>query len=378
MILFVLKLKMSFKFEEELQSYKLKIGDLVMVKCKRIVLIAVMFVMTLCFAACSTEKEDDGKITIITTLFPQYDFAKQIVGDKCEVILLLPPGTEAHSYEPTPKDIININNAEMFIYTGDDMEAWVPTILDAVDNKDLKVVDVSDGIELINTGEAEHTHSHEDAEEYEEQLHEEELHEEENHEEEIHDEHEHSDENVFGHAHSHDIDPHFFTSPENAIVMMDTILEEVIALDPENAEYYRENCEAYISEIEKVDARLHEITENAENKTIYFGGKFAMLYFVNEYHLSYVSPFDSCSHEAEANPKDIVEIIECMREHGATTVFYEELADPKVANMIAGEIDGDTLLLHSCHNVSKDEFESGVTYVDLMNQNADNLEKGLK
>lgn len=334
-------------------------------KLKRMVISAMLVIASLFLVSCG-EKEDDGKITIMTTLFPQYDFTKQIVGDKCEVQLLLPPGSESHSYEPTPKDIININNAEMLVYTGDDMEAWVATILEAVDNKELNVVDVSEGIELVKTGEADHTHSHDHGED------------EHSHEDEAKNEEGHDHEADLEHGHSHDIDPHFFTSPKNAIIMMHTILAEVIKIDPDNEGYYRSNCEAYIARINEVDERLHHIAEEAENTTLYFGGKFAMLYFVNEYHLSYVSPFDSCSHESEANPKSIVEIIECMKEHGADTVFYEELADPKVAEMIASEIGGNTLLLHSCHNVSKEEFERGVTYVDLMNQNADNLEKGLK
>lgn len=336
-------------------------------KYKKILLMSLIMVIMVVSASCSNQKVDDDKITIVTTLFPQYDFAKQIVGDKCEVILLLPPGTDSHSYEPTPRDIINISEADMFIYTGDIMEAWAQTILDAVDNEDLKVVDVSKDIELLETGEVLHEHNHN--EEFEEDEHE--------HSHEHSHEHEES-EDGFGHSHSHDIDPHFFTSPHNAMIMMNTILKEVVELDGDNEDYYVKNYETYLKELEAVDERLHEICESAENKTLYFGGKFAMLYFVNDYHLSYVSPFASCAHESEADPKSIVDIIECMNEHDAKAVFYEELADPKVAKIIAEEVDGETYLLHSCHNVSKDDLEKGVTYVDLMNQNADNLEKGLK
>ena len=330
-------------------------------KFKKLNVLFFMLVVVLFAAACDTnnEKSDDSKITIMTTLFPQYDFARQIVGDKCEVKLLLPPGIDSHSYEPTPNDIIDINDSEMIIYTGDDMEAWVATILDAIDNDKLNVVDVSEGIELLETGAVEHTHSHE-------------------HEEDEHAEDEHTHEVDLEYGHVHGIDPHFFTSPKNAVIMMNTILEQIVKLDPENEDYYRKNAEAYIEKINEVDEKIHHIVEEAENKTLYFGGKFAMLYFVNDYHLSYVSPFDSCSHESEANPKSIVDIIECMNDHGADTVFYEELADPKVAKMIAEEINGNTLLLHSCHNVSKEDLEKGVTYVDLMNQNAENLMKGLK
>lgn len=329
---------------------------------KKWVLFIVISVIMVNLLACDNEKQEDSKITIMTTLFPQYDFAKQIVGDKCEVKLLLPPGVDSHSYEPTPKDIIDINNAEMIIYTGNEMEAWVATILQAIDNEKINVVNVSEGIELLETGAAEHEHehNHEHSHEHEEEL------EEENHKVDLE------------HGHVHGIDPHFFTSPKNAVIMMNTILEQVVKLDPENEAFYRKNAVAYIEKINEVDEKIHHIVEESENKTLYFGGKFALLYFVNEYHLSYVSPFDSCGHESEANPKSIVEIIECMNEHGADTVFYEELVDPKVANMIAEEIDGKTLLLHSCHNVSKEDLEKGVTYVDLMNQNAENLMKGLE
>lgn len=331
-----------------------------MIRVKRLLLVLLALIMSINLIGCGdfTPNEDGGKITIMTTLFPQYDFAKHIVGDKCEVILLLPPGSDSHSYEPTPKDIININNAELFVYTGDDMEAWVATILDGVDNKNLNVLDLSENIELLNAGESEHAHTHEHEHEHE---HEEE---EENH-------------NIFGHTHSHDIDPHYFTSPKNAMIMLQDIYEEIIAMDPDNKEYYTANYEAYLAELIEVDEELHEVVHEADYNTLYFGGKFALLYFIEEYHLDYVSPFDSCAHEAEASPKSIVEIIECMEEHSAHTVFYEELTDPKVANIISEEIGGQALLLHSCHNVSKEEFESGVSYVDLMRQNADNLREGL-
>ncbi len=320
---------------------------------KRLSLVLMVLLISINILSCGNDangKED--KITIMTTLFPQYDFAKQIVGDKCEVVLLLPPGGSSHSYEPSPKDIIDINNADLFIYTGDDMEAWVSTILSGIDNKDLNVLDLSANIQLINGGETGHDHEHEH-------------------------EHEGEEENIFGDSHSHDVDPHYFTSPKNAMVMLQDIYTKIVELDSENAEYYQKNFESYMAELVAVDKEIHEIVHEAENDTLYFGGKFALIYFTTEYCLSYESPFASCSHEAEASPKSIVHIIECMKENNVSTIFYEELADPKVAEIIAGEIGGQALLLHSCHNVSKEEFEKGVSYVDLMRQNAENLRIGL-
>ncbi len=297
---------------------------------------------------------DESKLLIVTTLFPQYDFARQIAGDNAEVVLLLSPGVEAHDFEPTPSDIILINKADLFIYTGDEMEPWVATILESVDNPDLNILDVSQGIELI-CEEENHEHNH--------------VHDEENI---IFGESEHS------HDHSHSADPHIWTSPVNAMKMVESIEQAIIELDGDNAAYYGENAHSYIHELEEIDAALRDIADNASTHTIYFGGRFAMAYFAEEYDLNYAAAFDSCQAESEPSARLIVKIIEKMREDGAKYVFYEEMTDPKAARIIAEEIGGEILLLHSCHNVSKTEMEEGATYLSLMWQNVENLRKGLE
>lgn len=348
-----------------------------MFRNRKIILIFSIIVLAVSMAACGKKSEvKENKKMIITTLFPQYDFARQIVGDKFEVRLLLPPGGDSHSYEPTPRDIIDINNAELFVYTGDDMEAWAKTILAGIDNKELNVLDLSKNIALLNTGEHDNETDTDHMDETHEENHNSHI-EGEKHSEEEYTHEEHEEENIFGHTHSHNVDPHYFTSPKNAMIMLTDIYEEIVELDPENGEYYKKNYDAYMEKLVDIDEEIYEIVENADYDTIYFGGKFALLYFVQEYDLQYVSPFDSCAHEAEANPKSIVEIIECMEQHGVNTVFYEELVDPRVANIIAEEAKGEALLLHSCHNVSKEEFEQGVTYVELMKMNAEHLRTGL-
>lgn len=291
--------------------------------------------------ACSKEEktETQEKLSVITTLFPDYDFAKQIAGDKAEVKLLLNPGVEAHDYDPSPSDIIAMNKADLFIYTGDDMEVWVSSILESVDTEKVRVVDTSNGISMIE--------SIDDKEE------------------------------DGGNAHAHEHDPHIWTSPKNAITMMNTILSAFIKEDPKNKEYYEKNAQNYISQIQTLDKEFQEIVANAEYKTIYFGGKFAMVYFVKEYGLAYMSAFDSCSSETEPSAKLVTNIVDAMKKNGAKVVYYEELTDPKAAEAIAQEIGGTTLLLHSCHNVSAEDFENGATYVSLMKQNAENLKIGL-
>lgn len=310
---------------------------------------------------------DENKLLIVTTLFPQYDFAKQIAGDKAEVVLLLSPGVESHDFEPTPSDIILINQADLFIYTGDEMEPWVATILEGIDNEELNVLDVSEGIEVICEEENhEHNHVHEESEGQEETDHSEE-------DDIIFGESDHT-----GHDHSHSADPHIWTSPVNAMQMVECIEQALVERDGENSEFYQENAHEYIHQLEEVDGEIREIVEHADKRTIYFGGRFAMSYFADEYGLNYVAAFDSCQAESEPSARLIVKIIEKMQEDDAKYVFYEEMTDPKAAGIIAEEIGGEILLLHSCHNVSKAEMEEGVTYLSLMKQNAENLGKALQ
>ena len=359
-------------------------------------LATVMLMLQLC--GCGMGKYanlDENKLLIVTTLFPQYDFARQIAGDKAEVVLLLSPGVESHDFEPTPSDIILINKADLFIYTGDDMEPWVATILDSLDNSNLNVLDVSEGIELICEDEnREHNHVHEEAE-MNEKANAEHGHEETGKalENDAGHDHEKSEENdvhndngnvIFGetehsgHDHSHNADPHIWTSPVNAMKMIENIEKALINIDKSNEAFYHKNAHSYISELEKVDKELRDIASHSHNSTIYFGGRFAMSYFAHEYGLNYAAAFDSCQAESEPSARLIVKIIESMRDAGAEYVFYEEMTDPKAARIIAEEIDGEILLLHSCHNVSKAEMEKGVTYLSLMQQNVENIRKAMQ
>ena len=160
--------------------------------------------------------------------------------------------------------------------------------------------------------------------------------------------------------------------------MIENIEEALVELDQANKIFYQENAHAYIHELEEVDSEIREIVEHADTHTIYFGGRFAMSYFACEYGLNYAAAFDSCQAESEPSARLIVKIIEKMREDGAKYVFYEEMTDPKATRIIAEEIGGEILLLHSCHNVSKAEMDAGVTYLSLMQQNVKNLRTALQ
>ena len=307
----------------------------------KIIYTTVLLLITVCLAACSSGKKesDTNKISIVTTLFPNYDFARQIAGDKADVTLLLDPGVESHDYEPSPSDIIAINKADLFIYTGDNMEHWAANIINSLEKDSVTVIDTSINISLVKSAK--------------------------------------NDEENINNTASLEYDPHIWTNPKNAIVMINTILDAIIKEDPKNEDYYRKNADNYVSKIKELDTEFQEIAAEAKYDTIYFGGRFALIYFVQEYGLGYMAAFDSCSSETEPSAKLVTNIIEAMKKNGATVVYYEELAEPKAAEAIAEEIDGSTLLLHSCHNLSAKDMKNGETYVSLMQKNAENLRIGL-
>lgn len=289
-----------------------------------------------------TEPEGaSGKLRIIATLFPQYDFARQIAGDLAEVTLLLPPGTESHTYEPSPADIIAIQKSDLFLYTGKYMESWAEGIVGGLDSEKTRVLDVSKDIPLI---------------------HEEEEHQ---HEAEAHG------------GHTHQFDPHIWTSPANASLMAENILNALIAIDPENALVYTQNAAAFLGQLERLDLDFQAMIAAAPHKEIMFGGRFALYYFAEHYGLTYDSAYASCSSETEPGARAIARIIDEMREKNISVIYYEELSSHTVADTIAEEVGAKALLLHSCHNVTKEELARGETYLSLMRKNYENLKEGL-
>ena len=293
--------------------------------------------LLLCFLLCgcgtlsAPEKE---RLQIVATLFPQYDFAREICGDKAEVYLLLPPGAESHSYEPTPKDIVKISESDLFLYTGNMMEPWAEKLsANSANGK----TDVSSGVSLLSGD-----HMHETHEEF--------------------------------HA-SETTDPHIWTNPQNAKIIVDNIVKAVTEKDPENAAFYIDNANAYKEKLDSLDRAIEEAVRSGERKHIVFGGHFAMRYFTNRYGLSYTSAYDACGGEAEPSPQVLIELIETMKKDGIPAVYYEELSTPRVASLIAEETGAEMLLLHSCHNVGKGEENE--TYLSLMQKNLENLKIGL-
>lgn len=293
---------------------------------------------------------DPEKITIIATLFPQYDFARQIAGDYANIILLIPPGMESHSYDPSPADIVAISNADVFLYTGPFMEGWAEKIIEGIDAQNVLVTDVSRNVPLVKEEDIEKEHELSHVE----------------HSEHMHREGEHI------------YDPHIWTNPVYAQIMVENILDALIQADIKHEDIYKENAQNYKRELEKLDQAFRDTVREGNRKELFIGGRFAMYYFTKEYGLTYEAAFDSCSSETEPNAKAVAHIIDEMRENQIPVIYYEELTDPKIARTISEDTNSQMLLLHSCHNISKEEFLNGVTYLDLMWRNVENLRIGLQ
>lgn len=321
---------------------------------KRALLFVTAVILSTLFTACGEADKykdlDENKITIIATLFPQYDFARQIAGEYANVVLLLSPGMESHSYDPSPADIIAIQNADIFLYTGPYMESWAAEVTEGLEG-DTVVVDLSAHIPLVKEeeieAEYERTHTEDDGQD------------------------------GHGHTHDHTHDPHIWTNPVYAQIMAEDIAEALIEADPAHAGEYEKNRDAYLAELDKLDAAIRNTVENAKRRELFFGGRFAMYYFAKEYGLTYEAVYDSCSSETEPSVQSVMHVVDEMRKEQIPVIYYEELVDPRIARTIAEETDCQMLLWHSCHSVSKKELKEGVTYLELMWQNLKNLKTGL-
>lgn len=311
-----------------------------------IILIIIMTIIVMCFKTESVVKNEE-KLQIVATLFPQYDFAKQIVKDKADVKLLLNSGVETHNYEPTGKDMITIlSGSDMFLYTGTNLEPWTEKIVQNLESTNCKIVNVSDGIELITIEEFEARHINSEIliEEHEEE-----------------------------HKHQEIYDGHIWQNPKNAVKMLDNVLKALCEIDPDNAEYYTKNAEEYRNQILKLDGELRNIVNQSERKEIAVGGEFAYAYLVEEYGINFVSVYTNCGEGEDPSIAKVKSVIDYINKYNIPVVYYEELSEGTVAKMIAEETEAEPLVLYSIHNGDTEKD----TYVSLMSKNLENLKKGL-
>lgn len=307
---------------------------------------AILIALTLLclpLAGCGAEaaEETDG-ISVVATVFAPYDFARQLVGDRGEVTLLLPPGSEAHSYEPSPKDIIEIQNCDVFIYVGGVSDAWVTDVLESVGDG-VRTVTLMDCVELL---EEEHVEGMEV------------------------DEHEHDDGEV-------EYDEHVWTSPRNAKLICEKIAAALSEADPEGEAEYSAALEGYCAELDELDAAFTDVVANGVRNTIVFGDRFPLLYFAKAYGLDYYAAWPGCADEAEPSAATVAFLIDKVNEENIPVVFHIELSNEDMADTICEATGAEKLLFSACHNVTRAQFEEGVTYLDLMWQNVDALKEAL-
>ena len=300
------------------------------------------FVFTFFAGELNFNNNKKEKLTIVTTAFAQYDFARQIAGDKAEVIMLLSPGEESHTFEPTPGDISVINSCDLFIYGGGESDKWVDTMVESADTN-IRVVKMMDVVEL--------------------------------HEE---DEHEHESEDAHNHNHdSEEYDEHVWTSPENAILICDEICKSLTEIDEENAEFYRENNETYTASLKSLSKEFHTAVLESEKNSIAVGDRFPMKYFCEEYGIEYYAAFPGCSAQVEANPVTIAKLKNYILENDIDTVFKVDLSTGLVAETVSEMTDSEVATLYSCHVVSSEDFENGETYISLMERNLNAVKNAL-
>ena len=310
-----------------------------------ILVLAFMLALSACNDGGENEERQPEKLNIICSLFPVYDFTRQIARGHADVFQLLPNGMDSHEYEPSVGDMASASRADLFIYTDDVMEIWIGTIAGSL-NKD-KLIRCAEGIDLEELNEQWELIEHEN--EGEEEEHE--------------------------HAHEHKYDAHIWLDPTLAAVMCENIRDALIRIDPANAGDYTANCLSLTEELQALDQSFAALFQAHPNATLYFGGRFAYSHFIRRYGLKYLSAFDSCGEEEEVNLLRLLQIVQRMRDEEIKYVFTDEMSNGLIAEEISRETGAKILLFHSGHTVS--DSDAGLSYIDIMKRNYDNVKRAL-
>ena len=314
--------------------------------------IGIVIMLAVCCAAlllagCKKAEEKPAVgLQVVTTLFPLYDFARTIAGDKAQVTMLLPPGVEPHTFEPRPEDMIRISRAGLFVYTSKYMEPWAEKIITGIDNKKLRVVNAGERV-TYQPAMAEHEHGHKESGEHD------------------------------GHHDQKIMDPHIWLDFANAALMVDTILDGFVAADPANAAVYRQNAEPLKKRLAALDLRYRDILSSCSTKKILHGGHYAFGYLARRYNLEYHA-LSGISSDAEPSAERMVTLVREIRSAGAKYLFAEELLSPRLTEALAQEAGAGVLMLYAAPNLSREDTSRNVTFFDLMERNLEQLQKGLQ
>lgn len=310
-------------------------------------LLLLAFVSVVFLSGCGRRMEGAGrqepqKLRIVSTVFPPYDFVRQIGGDAVESVLLLKPGMESHSYEPTPVDIMTIMNSDIFVYAGGESDVWVEKLLEGADGdvESYALLSWVDPLEeetvagMQVKGEAHGVHL--EGEEY---------------------------------------DEHVWTSPQNAMVIVEKLCSVMCQKDQAHAEIFAQNAAAYREKLTELDAAFWEVIRQEDPKPLVFGDRFPLLYFVRTYGLEYYAAFPGCSMETEPSAATVAFLTDKVKEEKIPVVFYLEMSNGKVAEAIAEAAGAATEVFYSGHSVTAKDLEAGEDYLSLMYRNVETLKK---
>lgn len=291
--------------------------------------------MTFAFCSCGKEEKSTDKISVVTTIFPYYDFARSVSKGTCDVDMLLKPGSDVHSFEPTPSDILKIRNADLFIYNGGESDEWVDSILESLGDTDKPVVmKMTDYVKPLTEMDADH------------------------------------------HAEDEE-DEHIWTSLDNAKTLVSKISDEVSKLDQKNKSVYTKNSLDYIEKISKVQGEIENTVNSSKSKKVVVGDRFPLLYFATEFSLDWECAFPGCSTETEPSLDRLSKLTDTIEKDKIKTILKLEMSENKVADTLADETNTKVRTFYSAESVSKEDFANNVTYVDLMERNNNALKEAL-
>jgi len=318
---------------------------------KRALLFFFSLVVALAFSSCARQEEKKSemkRLIVVATLFPLYDFARNVAGERAEVTLLLPPGAEPHGFEPRPADIVRLNKADVFLYTSPDMEPWAADILKGLQNRNVEVINTSQG---VIAGEGQEKLEHRQGLQ---------------------------DKQIHGHSdHSGAVDPHIWLDFGNAVRMVENIRDGLAKRDPAGKDVYEKNAGSTIGQLKALDERFRKGLQACEKKVLVNGGHFAFDRMAKRYGFRYVSVY-GVSPDAEPTAANLVKLTKLIRENKLGYLFHEELINPRVAETLARETGATLLKLHPAGNLAKEQFDRGETFITLMDRNLENLKTGLQ
>lgn len=297
----------------------------------------------------SAEKSSSEKLSIVCTNFPAYDFARQIAGDKADVTMLLKPGAESHTYEPSPEDIKKIQDCDMFVYVGGDSDEWVEDVLDSMDKSKITVFRLMDQVKTVEEVTVEGMEPEDEEEPAESGEDEDEP----------------------------EMDEHVWTSPKNAAAIVKNMARAMEKLDGKNKATYEKNAGAYVKKLEKLDEEFREVVKNGRRKEIIVADRFPFRYFCEEYGLKYYAAFPGCSTDTQPSAKTVAFLTDKVKEDKIPVVFHIELSNEEMSKSIAEATGAKSRLLNAVHNVSDEDFRNGATYVSLMEHNVEALKEAL-